>query len=202
MLPKPNVLHSAVQNARKRTSRRRNRAACTTSSVAQLLAASTFAHMATLPSPAASTSLPTVSVPRQELGNVSVENDRILERRQELGRAAMQRDRILQQAKTHPEMWARNKLLLKRKQQRIVTMRKDSGPPPTINDVYNLLNSKTFEDCPWPIPPSAILMFLPIAEIPGVKNSEAILRKMVGDDKVLKYNSCWKFENGPRPHFT
>ena len=134
----------------------------TASSLANLLATSIVVHMATLP-------VPNETMPRREIGIVS-----------------MQRDRILQHAKTHPEMWARNKLLFKRKQKRLVKMRKESGPPPKISDVYNLLNSKPFEDCPWPIPPSVILLHLPIAEIPGVKNAEAILRTMVGDDKVLK----------------
>ena len=125
--------------------------------------------------------------------------------RKGLGRASMQRDRLMQQAKTFPEMWQRNKDLLKRQQQRIARMRKDvqrAGPPPTMQDVYDLLDSKTFQDCPWPIPPSAILMFLPIAEIPGVRSAEASLRKIHGDDKSLKYISNWEFINGPRPHFT
>ena len=125
--------------------------------------------------------------------------------RKGLGRASMQRDRLLQQATSFPEMWQRNKLLLKRQQQRVARMSKEvqrAGPAPRIQDVYNLLDSKTFRDCPWPIPPSAILMFLPIAEIPGVRSAEANLRKMHGDDKSLKYISNWKFVNGPRPHFT
>ena len=62
--------------------------------------------------------------------------------------------------------------------------------------VYNVLDEE-FEDCPWPVPPSAILKFVPIAEDPAGKpkrhNSEAVLRDMIGRGKMLREISHCEF---------
>ena len=58
-------------------------------------------------------------------------------------------------------------------------------------------------ECPWPLPPSAILLRLPIPEDPGVATSERQLRKLIRYSKSpLKSSSPWQFENGPRPLYT
>ena len=64
-----------------------------------------------------------------------------------------------------------------------------------------------FEDCPWPIPPSAVLKFVPIPEDPAGtpkrRNSEAVLRDMVGRAKKLREISTWEFlDAGVRPPYT
>ena len=61
-----------------------------------------------------------------------------------------------------------------------------------------------FDDCPWPVPPSALLKFVPIAEDPVGKskrrNSEAVLRDMIGRGKMLRTISKWEFRDaGSRP---
>ena len=60
-----------------------------------------------------------------------------------------------------------------------------------------------FKDCPWPVPPSAILKYLPIPEDPPGKhkrrNSEAVLRDMLGRDKKFKSISQWEFRDASRP---
>ena len=65
-----------------------------------------------------------------------------------------------------------------------------------------------FEDCPWSIPPAAILKFVPIAEDPvggttNRHNSEAVLRDMIGRAKMLREISNWEFcDAGLRPPVT
>ena len=57
--------------------------------------------------------------------------------------------------------------------------------------VYDVLE-KNFADCTWPVPPSAILLHLPIKEQKekGL-NSEAILRSVITRDRSAKYGSTW-----------
>ena len=45
-------------------------------------------------------------------------------------------------------------------------------------------------------------MHLSIAERPGVKSSESLLRKMVAVDRKWRHLSPWIFVNGPRPRTT
>ena len=72
--------------------------------------------------------------------------------------------------------------------------------------VYQVLDEE-FHDCPWPVPPSALLKFLPISEdpegTPKRRNSEAVLRDMIGRDKRYKTISNWEFRDaGMRPTST
>ena len=60
--------------------------------------------------------------------------------------------------------------------------------------VYDLLKNK-YHDCPWPVPPCAILMHLPVKEEYGQNTSEARLRKMLGDDKRWRRVSPWTFSD-------
>ena len=64
--------------------------------------------------------------------------------------------------------------------------------------VFTVLEQE-FADCPWPVPPSAILKFLPIPEdpvgTPKRRNSEAVLRSMLGRDKRFKEASTWEFKD-------
>ena len=57
--------------------------------------------------------------------------------------------------------------------------------------VYDVLENN-FADCPWPVPPSAILMYLPIKEQrqKGM-TSEAVLRKIVSRDKKQRHCYHW-----------
>ena len=139
---------------------------------------------------------------------------------------------MLQHASTDQETWVRSKALISRAQRRIRTMRKKLDRKVAIQDVridcnlfvretcnrggatmhnvciflcymqvYTLLLEK-FSACPWPVPPWAILMHLPIAEKPGVKSSECLLREMVSVDRRWRHRTPWAFENGPRPRWT
>ena len=73
--------------------------------------------------------------------------------------------------------------------------------------VFTVLDQE-FADCPWPVPPSAILKFLPIDEdpvgTPKRRNSEAVLRAMLGKDKRFKLSANWEFKDvgGQRPPAT
>ena len=191
----------------RRTRSRQHARESTPSALAHATATAAFVFMAT------STSTPTA----------------ISDARHEYGKASMQRDRMLQQASTREEAWARNKLLIKRTQQRVVKLRKNLGRPTTMRDVciwlylcstycssctliihcvacfyrqvYELLDEK-FSECPWPVPPWAILNYLPIPEQPGVATSEALLRKMKGQDKRYLLTSRWEFIKSPRPKWT
>ena len=71
-----------------------------------------------------------------------------------------------------------------------------------IHQVYQVLD-KHFADCPWPVPPSAILMHLPIEEIPGVKTREEVLRDIIGFDMKWRKTVKWQFQNvTPYPDIT
>ena len=63
-----------------------------------------------------------------------------------------------------------------------------------------------FLHCPWPVPPHAILRFVPIEEekvkhadgsVTGL-TSEGVLRRLYRNDKILKKTSAWNFVNGPK----
>ena len=49
-----------------------------------------------------------------------------------------------------------------------------------------------FEDCPWPVPPAAIIRHLGITEERD-KTSEQVLYQLLGRDKKWRYVSKWKF---------
>ena len=80
-------------------------------------------------------------------------------------------------------------------------------PPPTrLQQVYHVLDTE-FSDCPWPLPPSAILKFLPVDEDPPEthkrRNSESVLRNMIAQGRRLKACSDWEFRDaGSRPACT
>ena len=63
--------------------------------------------------------------------------------------------------------------------------------------VYNLLETPTFKDCPFPIPPSAILYHLPIVEVDESKkkNRDPVLRETVSRDKTVEACSPWQFQD-------
>ena len=73
------------------------------------------------------------------------------------------------------------------------------------HQVYKVLDDE-FEDCPWPVPPSAIMKFVPIPEDPTGKpkrrNNEAVLRDILGRDKRFKNISQWEFRDASRPQRT
>ena len=53
-----------------------------------------------------------------------------------------------------------------------------------------------FHDCPWPVPPSAILLHLPVQEDKSAGlTSEAMLRKVIGADKRQRYCHDWQIRN-------
>jgi len=61
--------------------------------------------------------------------------------------------------------------------------------------VYEVLQ-KQYADCPWPIPPSAILMHLPIREQKQKgMTSESILRKIISCDKRQRHCYNWLFRD-------
>ena len=69
--------------------------------------------------------------------------------------------------------------------------------------VYEVLENN-YRDCPWPVPPSAILMHLPVAERKDKGlTSEAILRRIVGADKRQRHCFQWEIRNVEvRPDWT
>ena len=64
-----------------------------------------------------------------------------------------------------------------------------------VIQVYQVLEEK-FRDCPWPVPPSAILLNLPVQERKeqGL-TSEAILRRVIGADKRQRHCFPWTIRN-------
>ena len=71
------------------------------------------------------------------------------------------------------------------------------------SQVYRVLDER-FSSCPWPVPPHAILRFIPIQQqvisICGKERlctSEVVLRNMHWKDKKFKKISPWKFVDGP-----
>ena len=54
-----------------------------------------------------------------------------------------------------------------------------------------------FCNCPWPVPPSAILMHLPIAEEKPKQTSEAILRSIISRDKKWRNFGNWDIRDVP-----
>lgn len=64
--------------------------------------------------------------------------------------------------------------------------------------VFNVLDD-IFNDCPWPVPPSAILLHLPFME-KTEKENEAKLRALISTDKSQLHCTDWKFANIRFPH--
>ena len=65
--------------------------------------------------------------------------------------------------------------------------------------VYQFLEQQ-FATCPWPIPPSAILMALPIQEIDGKRTREQVLRRIIKADKKWRHVSELEFrDTSPYP---
>ena len=66
---------------------------------------------------------------------------------------------------------------------------------PTAQQIYQVLE-ENFKDCPWPVPPSAILLHLPVQENKDAGlTSEAILRQVVGRDKRQRHCYDWSIRN-------
>lgn len=199
----------------------------TASSFAHLLAASTVVHMASLPVPRPNNILPSISIPeadklRQELGKCCSQRDRMLQQTKASGEVWKKNKQLIKRMQNRIKK-------MKDRMKSDVTMKDVSVRMRvcvsivivcmlffgitlnhchsfhcmlrTCRSIVSWTGSK-FADCPWPLPPSAILLCAPIHEIPGQKTSEELLRKMHGNDKILKYNSAWQFVNGPRPQFT
>ena len=70
--------------------------------------------------------------------------------------------------------------------------------------VYKMLDEdEQFCNCPWPIPPSAILLHLPIAEAKPKQTSEDILRYIISRDKQWRNFGNWDIRDvRPRPEWT
>jgi len=65
--------------------------------------------------------------------------------------------------------------------------------------VFELLDDE-FAACPWPVPPSAILLHLPFAEKREHNmNREAVMRDILSKHKKV-YNWQWKEINPRVPH--
>lgn len=60
--------------------------------------------------------------------------------------------------------------------------------------VYQLLEAK-FTGCPWPIPPSAILLHLPVQEIVGTATREEVLRNIISGDRKWRHTTRWQFQD-------
>lgn len=58
--------------------------------------------------------------------------------------------------------------------------------------VYEILENN-FVHCPWPIPPSSVLMYLALDEIPGNQTREARLRSIISNDMKWRHTSQWEF---------
>ena len=71
------------------------------------------------------------------------------------------------------------------------------------SQVYQVLE-ENYRDCPWPVPPHAILMHLPVQEQRAKgRTSEAILRQIVGRDKRMRHCFHWDIRDVEvRPDFT
>lgn len=65
--------------------------------------------------------------------------------------------------------------------------------------MYELLD-RVFANCPWPVPPSGILLHIPVNENKPKKTSEAILRDVIGRDRQWRNFGNWDIRDvPPRP---
>ena len=62
---------------------------------------------------------------------------------------------------------------------------------------------EVFGNCPWPVPPSAILLHIPIAEKKPKKTSESVLREVISRGRKWRQFAKWDIRDvPPRPEFT
>lgn len=147
-----------------------------------------------------------------------------------IGKTGMYRDRILQKVVTKSQVQRKDRLLIARANKRLQKLRSEAKTkytaknvsyllpgfptdacryvqhsliPNYLMQVFMLLQEKQFAECEWPLPPSAILMHVPLPEEPGKRTAEQKLRRLIWYSKSpLKNSSQRTFENGPRPQFT
>ena len=124
-------------------------------------------------------------------------------KRKRLGQAKRKRDRIRQEL----DIAERNDRKLQSKltatNKRIAELRGAQVRRPTAKEVYEVLE-KNYSECPWPVPPSSILMHLPVQEDKEAGlTSEAILRRIIGADKRARHCFQWEIRNVEvRPEWT
>ena len=112
-----------------------------------------------------------------------------------IGKVLMHHQRVAQELRYDPG----SKVLKQRLKQiqttiRNMKKRNPSSTEITAKQVYDCLEQK-FATCPWPIPPSAILMALPIEEIAGKKTREQVLRRIIHLDRTRRLSSKWEFRD-------
>ena len=112
-----------------------------------------------------------------------------------LGKVHMQHERVAQELRHEPG----SKVLQQRmkKLQTLVKNLKKRNPcssRTTAKQVYAFLEQK-FANCPWPIPPSALLMELPIEEIADKRTREQVLRGIIIKDKKWRHSTKWEFRD-------
>ena len=136
-----------------------------------------------------------------------VKRSQLWQDRLNLGIASALRDRILQHKSADGKVPKSMQKALQDVHKTISALRqKLTHFKATVADVYHVLDTE-FADCPWPIPPSAILKYLPVDEDPpGThkrRNSESVLRNMITQGRQLKACSGWEFRDaGSRPDWT
>ena len=113
-----------------------------------------------------------------------------------LGKVLMHHQRVAQELRYEP-----GSKVLKQRLTKIQTiirnmMKKRNACSSQIKakQVYEFLEQK-FATCPWPIPPSAILMTLPIQEIDGKRTREQVLRRIIKADKKWRHSTEWEFRD-------
>ena len=144
-------------------------------------------------------------------------------KRKRLGQCKMKRDRLVQEIarsqhvnrNLHAKLTATNTRIAKLQsaQTQLPTARQVFTHAPCVlfifilvhygSQVYQVLEEH-YRDCPWPVPPHAILMHLPVQEqrAKGL-TSEAILRQIVGKDKRMRHCFRWDIRDVEvRPDFT
>ena len=131
-----------------------------------------------------------------------------------LNKVRMQRDRVIQEL-LNASNSKTLKAMLKRTNTRIKSIKKKVGGAKTITakhvcilyPLYDLLRThismhirqvyevleKNFMNCPWPIPPSSVLMYLSLEEVPGVQTREERLRSVIAHDMKWRHASNWEF---------
>ena len=61
---------------------------------------------------------------------------------------------------------------------------------------------EVFAKCPWPVPPSSILLHIPIKEQKPTRTNEAILHDVITRDRNWRNFGNWEFRNVLRPKWT
>ena len=147
------------------------------------------------------------------------------QKKRKLGRAKMKRDRLLQEivgAAKNKSLTLHLRKQLRDVQKRLSSLQGAAVRRPKTQEVccvmlygqfmflliamrmqvYAMLDD-VFHDCPWPVPPSAILLHIPVQENKPKQTSEAILRDVLGRDRKWKSFGNWDIRDvAPRPDAT